>query len=99
VKPQEVEALLVAKFHFTKKRKSGHVHYELRIEGVPPIRTHVSNKHSEGNTVGEGLFHALARELYVRRPFLDGMLRCTNSCEAYYKILHDDPYPPFRKYR
>jgi hypothetical protein len=95
VKAHQIADCLCNKFRFEPKRKTGHVHYELRVAGLPPIRTHVSHHHGKHADVGPQLLAAIAAELHVRAGFLKEMLTCTKSREDYLQVLRSDPYPPF----
>jgi len=93
-KPDEIEGVLKTKYGFTKSKhhSSDHPWYELRLPGLPVIATYVSHNNKE---VGPDLLTKMARQLRVRKPFFDGMMGCTQSREAYYQQVRDDPYPPF----
>jgi len=88
VRSSDIAERLSSKFHFTVKRKTAHVFYELRLDGLPPVRTHVSHRHSVQD-VGNQLLAAMARELRVPPAFLRGMLDCTVDCDAYYAKLRE----------
>lgn len=94
IKPRQLERLLQSKFAFTiaKQHSVDHRWYELRLPGLPPIRTKVSHGNKE---ISRRLEAAIARQLRVRRTFYQGMVSCTNSREAYYQQVQEDPFPPF----
>lgn len=93
-KPNEIESVLQAKYCFTRSRhhESGHKWYELKLPGLPVIATYISRNDNE---VGPRLLAQMARQLRVRKPFFEEMIGCTQSREAYYQKVQDDPYPPF----
>lgn len=90
---KEVERLLLTKFLFTRAEGTRHRFYELQLEGLPAVRTHVS--HGSHDTVGDYLLKAMATQLHVEKRFLEGMLVCTNSKDSYYRRLREAPNPPF----
>ena len=75
--------------------EEGHRWYELQIEGLPVIKTKFSHGRKEGRRL-EGL---IARQLRVRKPFFDAMMRCNQDREAFYQQIRNDPYPPFEHRR
>jgi hypothetical protein len=83
------------KFKFVTPAGHGDDHkwVELRLTGVPPIRTKVSHGAGEASKEIEAM---IARQLRVSNAFFRGMIDCTNSCEDYYRQLETDPRPPFR---
>ncbi len=90
MRSSEIEDRLTHKFHFAVKRKTGHVHYELRLEGLPPIRTHVSHSHASHGDVSRDLLALMAREMRVQPSYLRGMLDCTIGCDTYWAKLRED---------
>jgi len=96
-KPREIADKLRNKFDFKADESKGddHWYYILKIEGVPPIRTKFSHNKKE---IGSKLEGMICRQLRIKKPFLDGMIKCTNSKEAYYKQLRESPFPAFEEY-
>jgi hypothetical protein len=94
IKPKALENLLQNKFGFlpAKGHSSDHRWYELQLPGIPKILTKVSHSREPINTNLEG---KIARQLRVRKPYYEGMMACTNSRDAYYQLVTEDPFPPF----
>ena len=94
IKPKELESLLQNKFGFSpaKGHSSDHRWYELKLPGLHTILTKVS--HSR-DTIDPQLEGKIARQLRVRKPYYQGMMSCTNSCEEYCRQVREDPFPPF----
>jgi hypothetical protein len=94
---REVEQRLLTKFEFSEapNRESGHRWVELRLEGLPVIATYFSHARQD---IGEDstLWKMIARQLRVRRNFLNQMMDCTKSRDAYYKQVREEPYPPWQ---
>jgi hypothetical protein len=95
-RPEELEQRLQTKFGFIPAtgRDEDHRWWELRLEGLPPIRTFFSRS----KPISKGLEDEIAHQLHVRGPYLRGMIDCTNSREDYYWQVRYAPYPPFRHY-
>src|ERR1043165_2930312 len=89
-RPEEVEQVLQTKFGFTPAtgRDVDHRWWELRLEGLPPVRTFFSRS----KMVTKGLEDAIAHELHVRSPYFRGMLDCQNSRVDYYDQVRYSPY-------
>ncbi len=94
-KPDDIEQRLLNKFGFTPalNRDPDHRWYELRLEGLPPIRTFLSHGKKEYH---RGLEQAVAQQLHVRAPYFDGMMDCTRSSDDYRSQVRSAPFPPFR---
>ena len=87
-KVKEIERLLDTKFGFALKRKGKHIFYELCVEGLRTIRTHVS--HGNKRDVGRPLEAMMARELGVRNQFFREMISCTKTREDYLRCLREN---------
>jgi hypothetical protein len=93
IHPGKLEGILQNKFGFEPvKGRSDHRWYELRLPGLPPIRTKVS--HSR-DPIGPNLQGKIARQLRVTKPYFVGMVSCQNSKADYERQVVDDPHPPF----
>ena len=88
---KDVEAALSRKFNFVCIRTKPHVQYELRLEGIQAVRTHVS--HGNKADIGDKLLGRIARELRVKTLFLKGMVSCSNSRDDYYALLKQESQP------
>src|SRR5713101_5136753 len=93
-KPRDIEKALTTKFGFTpaSSRSSDHRCYELTLPGLPPIHTKLS--HSKAD-IGPNLEGKIARQMRVRKPFFDSMMKCHKTRDEYYAQIRADPYPPF----
>jgi len=88
-----MKRVLQAKFGFaaSQVRSDDHEWFELVIAGCPKIAT----KFSHGDRdIGDPLQVAIARQLRVTKPYLDGMLDCSRSCDDYRKVVVDSPVGP-----
>jgi hypothetical protein len=95
---RDVEKVLQNKFEFQpvqRGKADDHRWYELQIPGVPKIMTHFSHARED---IRPTLWRKIADELKVRGNYLDGMIDCTNSKDAYYEQVRTDPYPPWPDY-
>jgi len=94
--PRQIESKLQSKFGFSpasaRGRSKDHRWYELRLPGLPTIRTKLSHSKKD---VGDKLEGKISRQLRVRRPFYERMMSCTKGREDYYEQVKKDPYPPF----
>lgn len=94
---RDIEDKLLDKFEFVEStnREDSHRWLELKLAGLPTIRTFFS----DGNQhVGPDLWKKIAHQLKVRPNYLDGMIDCTNDKDAYYEKVRNDPYPPWPAY-
>lgn len=91
---REVEDTLLNKFQFerSRKRSADHRWLQLKLPGLPPIHTHFSHGRQD---IGDTLWSLIAKQLRVRKTFLNEMIDCTKSREEYYKQVAEDPYPPW----
>ncbi len=96
IRTNELVQRLTGKFGFVEAvtHEVGHKWYELRLKGLPVIRTKVSQGKKEYSTKLEGI---VAKQLRVRRPFFDQMMNCTKSRDDYHAQVRTDPYPPWDK--
>ena len=91
---REVEKRLLTKFRFVEceNRADDHRWVELKLPGLPAIRTHFSHTKE---SIGMDLWKKIAAQLKVRSVYLDGMIDCTNTCDEYYKQIRNNPFPPW----
>jgi len=91
---RDVESTLLNKFEFVESttRSNNHRWVELKLPDLPVIATFFSHGKQE---IGDLLWKKIARQLRVRTSYLNGMIDCTNTRDAYYKQVKDDPYPPW----
>lgn len=90
-KPRQVKAKLTAKLGMTVSNKD-HTWLELRLNGLPPIRTKLPN-HKED--IGPKLESRICNQLRIRKPLFCGLMDCTKYLQDYEKQVREDPYPPF----
>lgn len=91
------ENTLITKFEFTecRGRADDHRWIELKLPGLPVVRTHFSHTKE---SIGSTLWGKIAAQLKVHSPYLDGMIDCKNCRDDYYEKVKDDPYPPWPDY-
>jgi hypothetical protein len=89
---RDVEATLLNKFHFERSptRSDDHRWLQLKLPDLPPIITHFSHGRQE---IGDVLWSLIAKQLRVRKKFLNEMIDCTKSRDDYYEQLRSDPLP------
>lgn len=92
---REIERILLTKFEFAEceNRADDHRWVELKLPGIPTIRTFFSHAKQ---SIGDDLWKKIAAQLKVRSPYLDGMVDCTNSRDDYHKKVKDE-YPKTAK--
>ena len=75
---REVEKVLLNKFGFVEAttREDGHRWLELKLPDLPIIATKFSHKREE---IRDGLWGVIAKQLRVRKTYLNGMIDCNNS--------------------
>ena len=84
-KPGVIEEKLQSKFLFVfESDKKKHRNYVLRLDGLPPVRTHVSHSRDE---IRDKLLGAIARELHVDCGYFKGMISCNHTQAEYYQRL------------
>ena len=90
---REVKDTLIRKFAFTKapNRSADHEWFELEIDGAQKVTTKFSHGMRE---LSDNLLAKIARQLLVKRPYLDEMIDCTKSRDAYYQKLREGPEGP-----
>ena len=93
IKVKKLEQTLTGKLGFSlaPTRSSDHKWYQIEIPGCPIIATKISHGESEVSGKLEGM---IARQLRVRRSFLNELVSCTKSAEEYREKVVTDPYPP-----
>ena len=91
---RDVENVLVDKFGFVAAsgHEEGHRWVELKLPGLPVIATKFSHKRED---IRDKLWGIIAKQLRVRKSYLNGMIDCNNSREDYYQQVVTDPFPPF----
>lgn len=91
---RDVEETLLNKFQFvpSRTRSDDHRWVELTLPGLPVIATYFSHARQE---IDDRLLGKIARQLRVRRNYLNEMINCTKSREEYQRQVTDDPYPPW----
>lgn len=94
---RDVEDSLLTKFRFSECDALGNDHrwVELKLEGLPAIRTCFS--HGKEN-IGPILWKKIASQLKVRTHYLDEMIDCTKGPSDYYKQVIEAPFPPWPSY-
>jgi len=94
---RDVEASLLRKFQFSRCADRGDDHrwVELKLEGLPVIRTHFSHGRED---IGPVLWKKIATQLKVRPHYLDEMIDCTKGPADYYKQVKESPFPPWPSY-
>jgi len=94
---RDVETILLTKFESSESRNRADDHrwVELKLPGVPTIRTFFSHARQD---IGDELWKTIASQLKVRAQYLDGMIDCTNSRDDYYEKVRDEPFPPWPDY-
>ena len=90
-KPIEIERMLARKLKMTI-HNADHKWFEMKLQGLPPIRTKLSNNKKD---VGPGLEGMICRQLHVKKTFFTGLMDCTKSKEDYEHQVRADPNPPF----
>jgi hypothetical protein len=90
-KPKKVEGMLTTKLHM-QPENADHLWFKLELEGLPPIRTKISNHKEDIKPKIEGRIH---KQLHVRGDFFRELMDCTKYFEDYEKQVRKDPYPPF----
>jgi len=83
LKARDVKGKLQKKFGFAppaKGRGSGHEWLARDVPGAGRIPVMFS--HSDGE-LGDRLLTLICKQLKVARPFLNGMISCTNDLDAY----------------
>jgi hypothetical protein len=93
-KPKDLENLLKNKFGFqaAKNRSDDHRYFVLQLPGLPPIHTKISHSKKD---IRARLAAKIARQMRVRGPFFDLMMKCKRDRQAYYQQIQTDPFPPF----
>ena len=91
---RDVERTLIKKFNFARadRRADDHRWLQLKLDDLPAIYTKFSHTRED---ISERIWGLIALQLKVRVPYLNGMIDCTNSREAYYNLLETGPYPPW----
>ena len=91
---RDVEDVLLNKFQFVRSqnRAANHRWIELRLPGLPVITTYFSHGRQE---IADRLWGMIARQLRVRKRYLDEMIECTKGRDDYYQQVRTDPYPPW----
>lgn len=90
-KPIEIEKMLKNKLKMDVE-DADHRWFILELEGLPRIRTKLSNNKNE---VGDFLESRICKQLRVRKNFFHELIDCTKSRDEYKKQIQDDPFPPF----
>jgi hypothetical protein len=87
-----VEEKLLTKFAFapSPNRSDKHRWVEITLPVVGTIATHFSHTTED---IGDTLWKLIARQLRVTTTFLNGMMTCSNSREAYYRQVQTAPTP------
>lgn len=93
IKAKKLEQTLTGKLGFSPapSRSSDHKWYQLEIPGCPIIATKISHGEKEISGKLEGM---IARQMRVRRAYLQELVSCTKSAEEYRAQVVTDPYPP-----
>jgi hypothetical protein len=88
---REVEKCLINKFGFTESttHKGGHRWVEINLPGLPVITTFFSHTRED---IRDALWAKIAKQLKVRKAFLNGMIDCHNSKQDYENQVHSDPF-------
>lgn len=82
-KARDLKASLTKKFGFaptTKGRGPAHEWLQLTPQGVLPVKVMFSHNDPE---LGDVLLGKICKQLRVTRPYLNGMIDCQESVEAY----------------
>lgn len=90
LKARDVIASLQSKFLFatgTKGKDPDHLWLVVTVPGAPKVAVMFSRGEKE---LGDRLLALVCKQVRVTRPYLNGMIQCANSQEAYYKKLVDD---------
>jgi hypothetical protein len=92
--PRKTEQSLQSKFGFIPApgRSTDHKWYELKLDDLPVITTKFSHSREP---ITDRIAGLIARQLRVRRSYLNGMIECTNAKEDYYQQVRVDPVPPW----
>lgn len=90
-KPAEIERMLTNKLKMVSDDRD-HKWFILHIDGLPPIRTKLSNHKDDVTDIIEG---RICKQLRVRKIFFLELIKCTKSREAYIEQVQKDPFPPF----
>ena len=94
---RDIEEKLVKKFKFERLQKSeDHKWYQLQLPDVPKIVTKFSHTKEH---IGPLLWKKIAQQLRVRANYLDGMIDCKHSEDAYHSQVKTDPYPPWPDFK
>lgn len=84
-KPGVIEEKLQVKFRFVfESDKKKHRNYVLQLDGLPPVRTHVSHSREE---IRDKLLGVIARELRVDCSYFKGMISCNHTQAEYHQRL------------
>ena len=90
---REVEKTLLNKFAFSAvPEKADHRWFRLKLPDLPPILTMFSHTRED---IGDTLWKKIATQLRVQSNYLNGMIDCSNSREAYYEKVRSEPNPPW----
>lgn len=92
-KPIEIERMLINKLHM-RVSNADHKWFELKIDGLPPIRTKLPNHKDDINPIIAGRIH---KQLRIRKKFFHELMDCTKYFDDYENQIKDDPYPPFNQ--
>lgn len=90
-KPVEIEGMLIRKLAMKPVNKD-HKWFVLQFDGLPKIRTKLSNNKKD---VGAKLLGRISKQLRIRRPFFSGLMDCTKTRKDYELQVRNDPFPPF----
>lgn len=83
-----LKASLQGKFGFAAlDRGEKHDWLQLLLPNIRPVTVMFSKGEKE---IGDKLLGMICRQLRVARPYLNGMVECSNSSEAYRKKLVDE---------
>lgn len=91
---RDVEDTLPNKFQFVRSatRSDNHRWLELALPGLPIIATYFSHARED---IGDRLWGKIARQLRVRKKYLNEMIDCTKSRDEYYQQVTVAPCPPW----
>jgi len=90
---REVQRQIHYGFVDVKGHELNHTWLTLAVPGAPrPVFTKIEH---HKKALGDVLVGRIARQLRVRKPFFDEMIRCTKSREQYIRQVRDDPFPPW----
>lgn len=90
LKARDVKGSLTTKFGlapYTKGRDPDHEWLAVDVAGAGKIAVMFSHADKD---LGDVLLSKICRQLRVARPYLNGMISCTNSRAAYLQKLVDD---------